>query len=74
MDDPQTMQRLVQYGRIIMADLLRHDKRDPSEFYTVILLYIKNIHWSKEYIPIKFLRVLGSSTYLEFGTNGHTEP
>ncbi|CAK5120723.1 unnamed protein product [Meloidogyne enterolobii] len=34
MDDPQTMQRLVQYGRIIMADLLRHDKRDPSEFYT----------------------------------------
>lgn len=33
MDDPQTMQRLVQYGRIIMADLLRHDKRDPAEFY-----------------------------------------
>ncbi|KAF7633387.1 hypothetical protein Mgra_00007179 [Meloidogyne graminicola] len=34
MDDPQTMQRLIQYGRIIMADLLRHDKRDPTDFYT----------------------------------------
>uniref|UniRef100_A0A1I8BI10 TPR_REGION domain-containing protein n=1 Tax=Meloidogyne hapla TaxID=6305 RepID=A0A1I8BI10_MELHA len=42
MDDPQTMQRLVQYGRIIMADLLRHDKRDPAEFYAVISLTLNS--------------------------------
>ena len=40
MDNPQTMQRLVQYGRIVMADLLRHDKRDPVEFYAVIILIL----------------------------------
>lgn len=33
MDEPQTIQWLIQSGRIIMADLLRHDKRDPAEFY-----------------------------------------
>jgi hypothetical protein len=35
MDEPQTIQWLIQSGRIIMADLLRHDKRDPAEFYAV---------------------------------------
>uniref|UniRef100_A0A183BSG2 Mitoguardin n=1 Tax=Globodera pallida TaxID=36090 RepID=A0A183BSG2_GLOPA len=35
MDEPQTMQWLIQSGRIIIADLLRHDKRDPTEFFSV---------------------------------------
>ena len=35
MDQPQTMQWLIQSGRIIMADLMRHDKRDPAEFFKV---------------------------------------
>lgn len=34
------MQWLAQTGRIIMADLLRHDKRDPTEFFTVKLQLI----------------------------------
>ncbi|KAL3126082.1 hypothetical protein niasHT_001721 [Heterodera trifolii] len=35
MDEPQTIQWLIQSGRIIIADLLRHDKKEPADFFAV---------------------------------------
>ncbi|KAL3120359.1 hypothetical protein niasHT_001172 [Heterodera trifolii] len=35
MDEPQMIQWLIQSGRIIIAHLLRHDKKEPSDFFAV---------------------------------------
>lgn len=40
--DEHTRQWLIQTGRILMADLLRHDKKDPTEYFDA---YDRMVHF-----------------------------
>src|SRR4051812_31306207 len=33
LEDEHTRQWLIQTGRILVADLMRHDKKDPADFF-----------------------------------------